>query len=165
MVIADRNLPIGSTLIGSYRGAAHRCAVIDRGDGRPGFRLDDGQVLRTPSGAGRAVMGGVACNGWRFWNVETGAPDGATTVDNATAQQPPGQGLPWWPPSCRQGHAAGAQGDCVATDTPARRGGQWWLAPTPPPEAHFIAPRTASRTRSTGSSGRVGAARRDAPSA
>ncbi|MGD0205280.1 MAG: hypothetical protein ABSB57_02400, partial [Dehalococcoidia bacterium] len=33
------------------------------------YRLEDGREFKSLSSAGSAVMGGVACNGWRFWSV------------------------------------------------------------------------------------------------
>jgi hypothetical protein len=38
------------------------------------FVLEDGKRFKSPSSAGSAVMGGTACNGWRFWTVEGEAP-------------------------------------------------------------------------------------------
>ena len=36
------------------------------------------QPFKTLSGAGRAVMGGIACNGWRFWSLANGEPTART---------------------------------------------------------------------------------------
>jgi hypothetical protein len=33
------------------------------------YRLDDGREFTSPSSAGKAAMGGVSCNGWRFWSI------------------------------------------------------------------------------------------------
>jgi hypothetical protein len=38
------------------------------------FTLEDGKKFKSPSAAGSAVMGGTACNGWRFWTVEGEEP-------------------------------------------------------------------------------------------
>jgi hypothetical protein len=46
--------------------------VVQTDDGLR-FRVD-GQDYRSPSSAGKAVMDGVACNGWRFWSVEGTEP-------------------------------------------------------------------------------------------
>jgi hypothetical protein len=54
---------------GVDQGREYRCDVLAGEEGRARYRLTDGREFRTPSGAGSAVMGGVACNGWRFWNV------------------------------------------------------------------------------------------------
>jgi len=46
--------------------------------------------FKTLSGAGRAVMGGIACNGWRFWSPANGEP----TVRTAkAARHPDAQGF------------------------------------------------------------------------
>ena len=34
------------------------------------YRLADGKEFKSPSSAGSEVMGGSACNGWRFWSLE-----------------------------------------------------------------------------------------------
>jgi len=53
------------------------CEVVQTDDATPGsaqsgvrFRLDDGTEHRSPSSAGKQAMGGVACNGWRFWSLQ-----------------------------------------------------------------------------------------------
>ena len=38
-------------------------------DGALRFRLEDGREFTSLSSAGKAVMGGVSCNGWRFWSI------------------------------------------------------------------------------------------------
>ncbi len=67
-MIEDRRLKAGTVLAGRYKGRAWRCAVVAGEDGEVRYRLEDGREFKTPSGAGSAVMGGVACNGWRFWS-------------------------------------------------------------------------------------------------
>ena len=52
----------------------HTCAVEDSEDGRRAYVLEDGLGFASLSAAGSAVMGGVACNGWRFWSVEGAEP-------------------------------------------------------------------------------------------
>jgi hypothetical protein len=47
------------------------------------FRVG-GKEYGSPSAAGSAVMGGVSCNGWRWWSVE-----GAETKPKATAKATP----------------------------------------------------------------------------
>jgi hypothetical protein len=44
------------------------CEVAQTDDGLR-FRLDDGTMHKSPSSAGKAVIG-HACNGWVFWSVE-----------------------------------------------------------------------------------------------
>jgi hypothetical protein len=44
--------------------------VVAGEKGKVVYRLKGGREFTSPSAAGSAVMGGVACNGWRFWTVE-----------------------------------------------------------------------------------------------
>ena len=83
MAIESRTLPVGTTLVARYKGRVYRLTVIEIGGGQRRFRLADGRDFRSPSGAGRAVMGGIACNGWRFWShaEATGAPSRDTGAD------------------------------------------------------------------------------------
>ncbi len=48
------------------------------------YRLADGREFTSPSAAGSAVMGGVSCNGWRFWSVQS-ALDAAPVAVPTTA--------------------------------------------------------------------------------
>ena len=66
---ARKSLKAGTRLVGTHRKATHTADVIPGEDGKLRFRLEDGREFRSPSGAGSAVMGGVACNGWRFWSL------------------------------------------------------------------------------------------------
>ncbi len=68
MPIADRNLSPGTALVGHYKGATHRAEVVKSEAGLR-YRLEDGREFTSPSGAARAVMGGMAVNGWRFWDL------------------------------------------------------------------------------------------------
>jgi hypothetical protein len=72
VAIENRNLEPGTVLVARYKGKEHRCEVVQTDDGLR-FRVD-GQDYRSPSSAGKAVMDGVACNGWRFWSVEGTEP-------------------------------------------------------------------------------------------
>jgi ParB-like chromosome segregation protein Spo0J len=47
-----------------------RTAEVVQTDDGVRYRLDDGTEHKSPSSAGKAAMGGVACNGWRFWSLE-----------------------------------------------------------------------------------------------
>ena len=81
MVITNRNLAVGTKLVGHYRGRAHSVLVVNNGDG-VGFELDNGAIHQSLSSAGRAVMNGIQCNGWRFWSLESDvrqAPPSAVT--------------------------------------------------------------------------------------
>lgn len=75
MSIENRNLKPGTVLVAVHpaRGPKrkeHRCEVVAGEEGRVVYRLKDGREFTSPSAAGTAVMGGTACNGWRFWTVE-----------------------------------------------------------------------------------------------
>lgn len=59
----------GTRLEARYKKQAYGCEVVAGDDGKLRFRLEDGQEFKSPSAAGKAVMGGVACNGWRFWSI------------------------------------------------------------------------------------------------
>ena len=71
----------GVRLQGRYKGQAFAATVVATERGLR-YRLPDGREFRSPSGAGRAVMGGVACNGWRFWSRADAADTGATAPDS-----------------------------------------------------------------------------------
>ena len=80
MPITNRDLPAGTILVATYKKEQHRALVLESDNGK-GYELDGGTIYRSLSAAGSAVMGGTACNGWRFWSVEGGepeAPEGAT---------------------------------------------------------------------------------------
>jgi len=77
MPIEDRKLTAGMRLVARYKGIEYACQVIEGEDGKLRYRLEDGshyllegdKEFKSPSAIGSAVMGGVACNGWRFWSV------------------------------------------------------------------------------------------------
>ncbi len=71
--ITDRNLKPGTKLVARYKGKDHRCEVVKTKDG-VAYRLKDGKEFKSPSSAGSAVMGGSACNGWRFWSIVGAEP-------------------------------------------------------------------------------------------
>ena len=62
-------LAVGTRLTARYKGVEYGAELVEGEDGKLIYRLDDGQDFRSPSAAGAAVTGGVACNGWRFWSV------------------------------------------------------------------------------------------------
>ena len=62
-------LPAGTKLTGKYKGADYQAEVVKGEGGTLGYRLADGREFGSPSAAGAALMGGTACNGWRFWSV------------------------------------------------------------------------------------------------
>ena len=66
-----RNLTGGEVLVAKYRGKTYKAAVLKTEDGiRIG--LPDGRMFTSVSAAGQAIMK-HACNGHRFWAVETEA--------------------------------------------------------------------------------------------
>ncbi len=69
MPIENRNLEAGTRLVARYKKETHVCEVVQTDEGLR-YRLADGREFRSPSAAGSAVMGGSACNGWRFWSLE-----------------------------------------------------------------------------------------------
>ena len=73
MAIENRNLEPGTVLTARYKKQDRSCEVVQTDDGLR-YRLDDGTEHKSPSSAGKAAMGGVACNGWRFWSVQGREP-------------------------------------------------------------------------------------------
>ena len=69
MPIENRNLEPGTVLTAKYKKLDRTCELVQTGDGLR-YRLDDGTEHKSPSSAGKTAMGGVACNGWRFWSVQ-----------------------------------------------------------------------------------------------
>ena len=72
MAIKDRNLTPGTRLRARYKREMYSCEVVETEAGVR-FRLADGREFMSVSGAGAAVMGGIACNGWLFWSCEDGS--------------------------------------------------------------------------------------------
>ena len=76
MAIENRNLAVGTRLVATYKKQAYVC-TLEQEEGKPVFVLEDGKRYKSPSSAGSAVMGGSACNGWRFWSVAGEQPAAA----------------------------------------------------------------------------------------
>ena len=72
MSIEDRNLKDGMKLVAKYKGEVWRAEVGETEDGLR-IKLEDGRLFKSVSSAGSAVMGGNACNGWKFWSLVGGA--------------------------------------------------------------------------------------------
>lgn len=68
-------LAVGTKLVATYKKEKHTATVEQGEDGKIRFRLADGREFRSPSAAGSAVMSGQACNGWRFWSIQSGEAD------------------------------------------------------------------------------------------
>jgi hypothetical protein len=67
MAIENRNLPVGTRLVANYKKTRFVCTVeAGEEEGALAFVLEDGSRHKSPSAAGSKVMGGTACNGWRF---------------------------------------------------------------------------------------------------
>ncbi len=79
MTIEDRGLKPGTTLRAKYKGKEHTAEVIAGKDGTVRYRLADGREFAGPSAAGKAVMSGIACNGWKFWSLAGDRPATAAT--------------------------------------------------------------------------------------
>ncbi len=90
MAIENRDLPAGTRLVATYKKQAFACTVEEGEDGKLAFVVD-GKRYSSPSSAGSAVMGGSACNGWRFWSVEGMAPATATKPVRAPTKANSGQ--------------------------------------------------------------------------
>jgi hypothetical protein len=69
MPIENRDLQVGTRLVARYKKQEYSATVVEAEGGGLRYRLEDGREFKSPSAAGSAVMGGVACNGWRFWSV------------------------------------------------------------------------------------------------
>jgi hypothetical protein len=78
----------GTVLVARYKGAEHRAEVVGGEDGKTLYRLADGREFKSPSSAGSAVMGGVACNGWRFWSLQGDTPTTGAKPTPVKARKP-----------------------------------------------------------------------------
>ena len=85
------SLKPGMRLVATYRKSEHAAEVVMGEDGKIRFRLSDGREFASPSAAGSAVMGGIACNGWRFWSLaaaEAEAAPAKAPAKKGTAKAP-----------------------------------------------------------------------------
>ncbi|MDP9236722.1 MAG: hypothetical protein M3P30_04865 [Chloroflexota bacterium] len=85
MPIENREIAAGTVLVARYKKADRMCEVVETPDGLR-YRLDDGTEHKSPSSAGKAAMGGVACNGWRFWSIQGTEP--TPRVSKPKAEKP-----------------------------------------------------------------------------
>ncbi len=85
MPLENRNLEPGTLLVARYKKQDRTCEVVQTDDGLR-YRLDDGTEHKSPSSAGKAAMGGVACNGWRFWSLR--GTEKPKREPNARAEKP-----------------------------------------------------------------------------
>ena len=94
MEIQDRSLAVGTRLVAKYKGTEHTVEVAAGKEGKRRYRLTDGREFASRSAAGKAVMEGVACNGWRFWRL-------AGADANAAAGPEPSPSRPTSPDGAR----------------------------------------------------------------
>ena len=90
MAIRDRNLAVGTKLVARYKGQEYAAEVVKTEAGLR-YRLEDGREFKSPSSAGSAIMGGSACNGWRFWSVtgtEAAKPKAAKKAEKKAKANP-----------------------------------------------------------------------------
>ncbi len=90
MSIEDRDLAAGTRLVAWYKGKEYTAEVVEIEAGVR-YRLEDGREFKSPSSAGGAVMGGSACNGWRFWSLA--GSEEAKPKKTAKKSGNPGNGL------------------------------------------------------------------------
>ena len=82
MTITNRNLSPGTRLTATHKGQTYTAEVVGE-DRALRFRLEDGRQFTSLSSAGKAVMGGVSCNGWRFWSIAGDRKPTAKTILSA----------------------------------------------------------------------------------
>jgi len=92
MAIEDRNLKAGTKLVARYKGKEYTAEVVKTEEGLR-YRLEDGREFKSPSSAGSAIMGGSACNGWRFWSVAGAEAKPKKEPRKAAKKADPGNGL------------------------------------------------------------------------
>ena len=99
----------GQTLTAKYKGTQYSVEIITGEGGKLLYRLGDGREFKSPSSAGSAVMGGSACNGWRFWSVDDGTKAPPAKPAKAAAKTPakPGKKATAKTPAPKQPAAAG----------------------------------------------------------
>lgn len=108
MAIEDRNLKPGTKLVARYKKQDFTCEVVKTKDGTV-YRLTDGQDFKSLSSAGSAVMGGSACNGWRFWSLEgdlkpkADAPAARAQKSALTIKPMKGDPTRYWCSACMDG--------------------------------------------------------------
>jgi hypothetical protein len=91
MAITDRTLTAGMTFWAKYKGATSTATL--RGTLSEGGEIEVAGLekrFKTLSGAGAAVRGGKATNGFDFWTM--GAPPTEETPVNATTPAPKAEG-------------------------------------------------------------------------
>ena len=127
MPLDKQDLAAGMQLVGTYKKHQYACEVVQTDAGLR-CQLEDGQLFTSLSAAGQAVMGGINCNGWRFWSLapvgpavvasecepKRGKPRGLSMVRKLPNQRgvPEGQ-VRWFCSACIAGFLAPAGRDTV----------------------------------------------------
>jgi hypothetical protein len=130
MAIENRNLPVGTRLVANYKKTRYVCTVVaGEEEGQTAFALEDGKTFKSPSAAGSAVMGGTACNGWRFWSVEGDEP--APAEKKAPKAAKPARGSPAKPKAAAQPKRATKKATKLLYPMPDQSGAsedmtKWW---------------------------------------
>ena len=106
MAIENRDLSPGTKLVATYKKETFVCEVVQTEEGLR-YRVE-GKDHKSPSAAGSAVMGGQACNGWRFWSLEGEAPAPRGRKSAETEGQDQGDGTP-----AEVGQPAGRKGKVI----------------------------------------------------
>ena len=105
MAIDNRNLAAGTRLVAKYKGEQWTLEVLPGEPPTYGFvgkRPEDAkQVYKSPSSAGSAVMGGTACNGWRFWSLEDGETAKASVAFHQASELGSELAMHFWRPEAR----------------------------------------------------------------
>ena len=77
MSLTREQVTVGTRLRGRYKKEEFTATVVETPQGQR-YRLADGREFRSPA---RAVMGGIACNGWRFWSLAEDEPQSADSPE------------------------------------------------------------------------------------
>ena len=83
MPIENRQLEPGTKLVAKYKKQTYLAEVVEGEGDKLLYRLEDGRKFKSPSAAGSAIMGGKACNGWRFWGLTEGQEQGQAAPSDA----------------------------------------------------------------------------------
>ena len=86
MSIENRDLAVGTKLVGRHKKTEHTCEVVQMEEGVR-YQLADGSLHKSPSSAAKAVMNGISANGWRFWSL-AGEVDRVQVAPAATSRKP-----------------------------------------------------------------------------
>jgi hypothetical protein len=86
MPIADRNLAVGTQLVGSYKKETFTC-VVAQGEGEAlAYVLGDGRRFTSPSAAASAITNSSQ-NGWRWWSLSSDAKPARKAKASTTSDE------------------------------------------------------------------------------